>query len=143
LVRTLRERERAYHDIGQNKRLLHPEVLYEINSEEFRGPQAVANMFSDYFIGVGQFIVPAEIDFSFRNIHKYYFPPSEDTSIILAPVSFAEFHKDIKNVKSGNSVGYDGLSTKLLKNISGAISEPLLIHVSVQVCFPVDEKVSG
>jgi hypothetical protein len=60
LVRTLRESERAYYEdsfhnsvsprktlslikdkIGRNKQLPHLEVLFDINSEEVRGPQAV------------------------------------------------------------------------------------------------------
>ena len=69
MVSTLRERERAYYEdsvqnsdsprktwnlikdtIGRNKQWSHPEVLYGINSEEVSRLQAVANMFSDYFI---------------------------------------------------------------------------------------------
>ena len=76
-------------------------------------------MSSDYFIGVGPSIVSLYID-------KHYFLPSEGTRIFLVPVIFAEFHKVIKNIKSGNSVGYDGLSIKLLKNIAGVIFEPLI-----------------
>ena len=64
-----------------------------MNSEEVRGPQAVATMFSDYFKDVGQSIVSAGIDLSSHRMHKHYFPPSEDTSLFLAPVSFAQFHK--------------------------------------------------
>jgi len=55
--------------------LSHLEVLYDINSEEVRGPQAVPNMFSDYFIHVRQSTVSVEINFSPRRIHKLYFPP--------------------------------------------------------------------
>ena len=88
--------------IGLNKQFSHPEVLYDLNSEEVRGPQAVTNTSSDYFIGIGQFTVSAEIDFSFCRMYKLYFPPSEGTSIFLAPDSFAEFRKIIKNKKISN-----------------------------------------
>ena len=78
-------------------------------------------MFSDYFAGVGQAIVSAGIDLSPYRLHKEYLPPNECTSIFLALVSFAEFHKIIKNIKNRNSVGYDELSTNLLKSIAGVI----------------------
>ena len=147
LVRILRENERVYYEnsfknsdsprktwnlikdkIGKNKKLSHPEVLININGVEVREPQDVANMFSDYFAGVGQAIVSAGIDLSPYRSHKEYLPPNECTSIFLAPVSFAEFHKIIKNIKNGNSVGYDELSTNLLKSIAGVIFEPL-VHI--------------
>ena len=63
-------------------------------------------MFSDYFIGVEESIVSTQIDFSSCRMHKRYFLPSEGTSIFLAPVSLAEFHKATKNTESVNSVGY-------------------------------------
>ena len=87
-------------------------------------------MFRDYFADVGQAIVSARIDFSPYRSHKEYLPPppNECTSIFLVPVSFAEFHKIIKNIKNGNSVGHDELSTNLLKSIAGVIFEPL-IHI--------------
>ena len=53
-------------------------------------------------------------------------PPFEDTSIFMAPTSFEKFLKVITNIKSGNSVRYNGLSTKLLKNIAGVPLIPIL-----------------
>ena len=40
--------------LDEIKQLSHPEAFYDKNSEEDRGPEAVANMFRDYFIVVGQ-----------------------------------------------------------------------------------------
>lgn len=145
LVRILRVSERLYYEksfrnsdsprktwslikdkIGRNKKLLHPEVLFDINGKEFRGPQAVAKKFSEYFASIGSSVVSGEVDLSSPRSHKKYLPPTEDTSIFMAPVTFAEFQKVIKNLKNGNSLGYDELSTNLLKNIAGVIFEPLL-----------------
>ena len=50
--------------IGKNKKLSHPELLINTNGVEVREPQDVANMFSDYFAGIGQAIVSAGIDLS-------------------------------------------------------------------------------
>ena len=90
--------------IGKNKKLSPPEALININCVEVGKPQDVANIFSDYFATVGQAIVSAGIDLSPYRSHKEYLPPNECTSIFLAPVSFAEFHMIIKNIKNDNSV---------------------------------------
>ena len=84
------------------KKLSHPEVLINTNNVEVRGPQEVANMFSDYFASVGKSVVSAGIDLSSCRSYKQYLPSNECTNIFLAPVSFAEFHKVIKNIKTVN-----------------------------------------
>ena len=99
----------------KNKKLSHPEVLTNTNGVEVRGLQAVANIFSNYFAGVSQSFVSAGIDLSPSRSHKQYLPPTESTSIFLAPVSFAEFQKIIKNLKNSISVGHDEPSTNLLE----------------------------
>ena len=108
--------------IGKNKKLSHPEVLINTNGVEVRKLQDVANMFSDYFAGVGQAIVSAGIDLSPYRSHKEYLPPYECTSIFLAHVSFAEFHKIIKNIKNGNSVKLTWARNMLVHSFWGKYS---------------------
>ena len=123
-------------ELGRNKKFSHPEVLFDINYEEVRGPQTVAKMISDYFTGVGQSTVWTEIDLSSRRSHKQYFPPTEGESIFLAPVSFAEFQKVIKSMKNGKSVRYDELSTMLLKSIAGVIFKSFIHIFNLFISLP-------
>ena len=85
--------------IEKNEKSSQPEALSNTNGVKVRGPQAVANMFSDYFTGVGRSIIAAGIDSSPCRSHKQYLPPTESKSIFLALVSSVEFQKIIKNIR--------------------------------------------
>ena len=102
-------------------------------------------MFSDHFAGVGQSNVSAGIDWSPCRSHKQYLPPTESTNIFWAPASFAESQKIIKNIKSGNSVEHDELSTNLLKSIARVIFEPLIQILNLSInsgIFPSRWKIA-
>ena len=117
LLRILRENEIIYYEnsfknydfprktwnlikdkIGKTEKLSQPEALSNTNGVKVRRPP-VAYMFSDYFTGVGRSIIAAGIDSSPCRSHKQYLPPTECTSIFLAPVGSAEFQKIIKNIR--------------------------------------------
>ena len=65
--------------------------------------------------------------------YKDYLPPSENSSMFLAPVTFGEFQKVIMNSKSCNSLGLDGLSTNILKDLACVIDAPLLHILNVSI----------
>jgi hypothetical protein len=111
--------------IGNNTKTPHPEVIINENGVELKGKDIVADYFCNYFSHINTTVELNSPESPFYS-YKDYLPPSENSSMFLAPVAFGEFQKVINNLKNGNSLGIDGFSTNILKEIVSVIHVPLL-----------------
>ncbi len=114
-----------------------------INEQTVSDPKQIGDAFCDYFTNIGPKLA--------KNI-----PPSNRTknppqgkhveaSIFLSPTDPNEVYYIISSLKSKASTGYDGISTKLIKDIKSEIAYPLsiLINKSLQEgTVPDDLKIA-
>ena len=99
---------------------------------ELKRKDVVADYFCNYF---SHFSATADLKSpeSLFGSYKDYLPSSENSSMFLAPVTFGEFQKVITNLKRGNSLGLDGLSTNILKELACVMHVPLLHILNVSI----------
>jgi hypothetical protein len=97
-----------------------------------RNNQDIANEFNKYFLSIAKNIIINQNDIVFHkhdnNTPLHYLLQSFITpfpNMNLKFVSSKEVENIIKSLKTKNSSGYDGISTKLLQISSSSISSPL------------------
>lgn len=89
-----------------------------------------ANIFNEYFTNVGQTLaqrIPHK-NFNYESMTRNL------NSFLLLPVSVQEIFGEIMLLKEKKSPGYDGLTTRLIKNVADIIASPLahIINISFQ-----------
>ena len=77
------------------------------------------NELNEFFVGVGE--TPAA-NFQTENLFKF---PRNESCFLFFPTNVHEIYKFLKTMKSKQSVGHDGLSTKYLKLFAPVICEPI------------------
>lgn len=99
-------------------------ILY--NNETVTEPKIIANIFNDYFIDK---IEP--ITSSGTTVAKQILIRKD--SMFMAPSIALDILKIIATLKNTNSVGYDGICTKIVKTVAYEISEPIshIINLSI------------
>lgn len=124
------------------KRLNTPKESIDIikidKNNVLNNPTEIVNAFNNYFIekvkplpGVGK-KVTSLIDHQLK-------------SMFLAPSTPYQIYKIINNLKNTNSVGYDGVSTKIIKAVNEDICHHLshILNLSISTgIFPQDLKLS-
>uniref|UniRef100_A0A1B6KQP0 Endonuclease/exonuclease/phosphatase domain-containing protein n=1 Tax=Graphocephala atropunctata TaxID=36148 RepID=A0A1B6KQP0_9HEMI len=101
------------------------DTLQDNNGGITNKPEEIATLFNDHFINITQ-------DMSVS--HKaYYSNKGISDSLFMSPTSEAEVIRIINSLKTSNTAGFDGTSTKLLKACSSEMSKPLtyLINKSI------------
>ena len=81
-------------------------MIINKSAVELKGKDVVAGYFCNYFSHISTTVElesPESVPYSYKD----YLPPSENSSMFLAPVTFGEFQKEITNLKSGNSLGLE------------------------------------
>jgi hypothetical protein len=99
----------------------------KIDGEEQSLEQA-AEAFNNYFLNVTENLnTQSAKDNSISLLKNYY--PSEFPPMQIVPVTEGEIRSIIGSLKSKNSSGFDGISTKLLKLCGNQISKPFTLFV--------------
>ena len=90
-----------------------------------QSPEQAVEAFNNYFLNVTENlnIHVAQDDNPISLLKKYY--PSEFQPMQIVPITEGEIRSIISSLKSKNSSGYDGISTKILKLCRNQISRPL------------------
>ena len=100
-----------------------PKEFTANNSEgKISDPQTIANKFNEYFVNVGPNIAK-KLQKSDRTYNSY--KDSYKDSFSLEPITKYELETEIRNLNPKKSPGYDGLSVKVIRNVTNVISEPL------------------
>ncbi|XP_072933417.1 uncharacterized protein [Epargyreus clarus] len=108
------------------------------NNTILNEPLDIANLFNNYFINLTQSNVITNVTYN----HKM---DINNHSIFLSPTNDIEVLKIIMKLNSTTSVGYDNITTKVIKNVSKLISSILshLINLSfTSGIFPTKLKTS-
>jgi exonuclease III len=131
----------AWQVINGNTNLPPKHHIKQIKSNEkfLESPRQIANAFNDFFTDTVN-----ETTHSSRNSGRNDIL-SVPNSVFLNPTTPQYIHKIIKSLKNTNSVGYDGLSTIVIKHCSEQLMTPLshIINLSIaQGVFPDDLKVT-
>lgn len=120
----------AWKIINEPKQNLPSDTItsIKINDKTITDPCEISNAFNNYFIDK---IVPK--DDSLNMQYKFYMS-SKQNSMFLKACLPCDVLQIIKSLKNTNSVGYDGISTKVLKYIAMNISAHLsyLINLCIE-----------
>lgn len=111
-----------------------------LNGEIYKNPKTIVNLFNTYFTDFN--ITNATSTTNYKIGHDIR---NNSDSIYLVPTDAYEVSKIIKSLKNTNAVGYDEISTKLLKLCAPYISNVLsyIINLSFeQGYFPKNLKLS-
>ena len=93
------------------------------SEEKISDPHKIANMFNEYFVNVGPNI--AKKIPSSDKMYNHFLTGSYKNKFFLEAVTKRELETEIKNLNPKKSLGYDGLSVRVIRNVANAISEPL------------------
>lgn len=115
--------------INENKYCPPHEHITEIrrNGVTITNPCDIANAFNDHFVDQAELLANTSKSASYET------PNSCCESMFLAPTTPDEVYRIIQNLKNKVSVGYDNISTKVLKFVSDVIAGPIchIINVSI------------
>ena len=95
----------------------------KIDNKEITQPAEIAQAFNNFFTNIGPDLA-SKISSDNKHFTDYLSEPNENT-MCLIPTNQHEILKIVKALKSKKSTGYDGISTKLLKQIIRNIVIPL------------------
>lgn len=120
----------TWHIINKSKLCLPQEPVMCINRNNlsFTHPMDIANQFNNYFIDEIEKNIKTDIKLNKINVN-YQMP----NSLFMQPVTIDEVIKIITNLKNTNTVGYDGISTKVIKFTKEKIAGPLA-HI-INLCI--------
>lgn len=102
-------------------------------------PTDIANSFNDYYINM------ATETSNKNNSYQSYLQVSQNNSIFFVPTTPVEIYNIINNLKNTISVGTDGITTSVLKDVSAAIASVLSYIIDKCIAkgvFPKDLKTS-
>jgi len=110
----------------------HVSPTFKVDGIEQSSKQA-AEAFKNYFLNITENLNMhiAKDNNPISLLKKYYtfeFPPMQ-----IVPITDGEIRSIISSIKSKNSSGYDGISTKILKLCGNQISKPLAFNNG---CYP-------
>ena len=94
------------------------------NTKEITDPEEIAHTFNSFFTNVGPELA-SKINKSNNSHFSQYLPESKQNAMFFISTHEHEILKIVKALKTKNSSGYDGISTKLLKQIIPNIVSPL------------------
>ena len=106
--------------------------------------QDICNKFNDFFVNIGPNLA-AEIKSSTDINYKSYLKRTITSSFTFDLVNEDEVRKTITSLKTKDSAGHDGISTKLLKVIGPTILKPLTLILNQSLItgiFPENLKVA-
>ena len=106
----------------QNSQQVFP--TFKVDGVE-QSPEQAVEALNNYFLNVTENlnIHVAQDNNPISLLKKYY--PSEFQPMQIVPITEGEIRSIISSLKSKNSSGYDGISTKILKLCRNQISRPL------------------
>ena len=107
-----------------------------INDQEISNSADISEAFNSYFTNVGPELASK---IQYNNAHFIqYLPEPQNNTIFFNPTNEDEIIKTVNSFKSKKSSGYDGISTKLLKQIIYCIASPLEhifnLSLSTRIC---------
>lgn len=114
----------------------------KFQNETITNPDIISELFNNFFIDLNDIDCPNQVITNPDHTNNISINPS---TIYLQPTDPAEILKIIKQLKNTNSVGYDELSSKILKSCARYICKPLsfIINLSfVEGRFPNSLKVA-
>ena len=114
-----------------------------VNQEEIYDPTDISNKFLNHFSSIGAKLANG-IKQTANSAESYMANPNTH-SIYLSPTDQTEIEDIITGLKAKNTIGLDGISTKLLKMIKSEISAPvsILINKSLEEgIFPDELKLT-
>ena len=104
----------------------------KVNDIEQQDPNIISDSFCNYFTNIGMKYaskIPEP-----ANNHIYYMQQEQlRNSFFMSPTDPEEIHRIIMKMKPKNSCGHDGISSKLLKNVSQVIAVPLSIIINKSI----------
>lgn len=116
--------------------------LYNNNNILINDPTDIAQTFNDFFLDIN-------INKTNSNNNNEQILSDKMTlnsnSIFMMPVAPLDIHQIIKTLKNTNSSGYDGIMTKIIKDVGEIICEPLSYCVNLCIeegVFPDKLKIS-
>ena len=118
--------------------------MFLLNGKLESDAAKISNGFCEFFTNVGKSCA-AKIGPSKKTSQAYLGNSPHTNNMYMYPTDPEEIKKTIQHLKSKKSVGHDGISTKLLKNLSGAISLPLAIVMNKSLSegiVPTDMKIA-
>lgn len=126
--------------LGRKKKNNEIQKMKDVNGDSFIDPKSIANTLNRHFVGHH-----SDQD----SISASHEPPASPTStlpsIFLTPSSDTEVHNIIHDLKNKKSVGYDNISTSLVKSCSdilcGITSELFNLCIS-QGIYPMELKMA-
>lgn len=129
-IKTAKNKTKAMWTLIKNSKAEIPKepiTKIKVNDEYITNPIEIANCFNDYFIDN---IEQQNSDKSNRtcNIKNNCY------SLFMNPVTPPEVHNVIRSLKNTGSVGFDDMSTKVIKYVSDLIAVPLCHIINLSFC---------
>lgn len=130
-IKTAENKSKAtWQIINKTKLCLPQEPIMCINRDDlsFTHPIDIANEFNNYFINDIEKNIKTDISINNINLKNQTL-----NSLFMQPVTIDDIIKIISTLKNTSTVGYDGISTKVIKFTKEVIAPPL-VHI-INLCI--------
>lgn len=121
------------------KNMVFPDTENTLNNNT--GNARLANKFNDHFVSIGE-NVSSNICQPQDSSFKQYLSGNYPSSFFLNPTDSNEISDIIKCMKSSNSAGEDGISTRILQSIINVIIEPLSHCINISLHSGIVPKIA-
>jgi hypothetical protein len=121
----------------QNKTASESNISLQVNDTLIKDPQVVSNIFNNFFLECNINSVSSHIPSSKLNLNC--------SLNHFKPLTLTELRQILRSLKSKNSAGHDGISSKIIKFCSKQLEYPLLhlVNTSLRVgIFPNSGKLA-
>ena len=118
--------------------------VFKINNVQVTDNTTISNGFCDFFAEIGK-TYSDKIGRANKSSLDYLGNNRNKQTIFLSPTDPNEIHKIVTSLKTKNSSGHDGFSTKFIKHIITSISEPLTLIANKSMeegLVPTDMKLA-
>lgn len=108
--------------INRNKTTMKKKVIFKHNGVDINNEQDIANKFNNYFVNIGKELTntmqPTDVS------HTKYLRGTYNNTLYLYPATSEEVYNILLNLKN-SSAGHDDIDSRLLKQVSSYIIQPL------------------
>ena len=119
--------------LGKRNQKINLPISIEHNNTLITDPNKIANTFNDYFSNIGRDLAANICEYGDNEMYQQYLQTQWQCSCTFEKINEDDIFKIIYKMDNKSSLGYDGLSNKIIKTIKNEISKPFTLIIDQMI----------